>query len=161
LGRFGCVARNVLWHFSVGAARFAVAGFLFNGGIAGFQFFQTFKFLTIRVATRSLGKAFLGNVRYPTWMLYAIRQVGFALALAEKFFSEGSVAGADLSAVASAKADDPSQSAAVHARAYTRGPLPFWVELSLYASMPFFHVHTFLALTIVLIVALLFERPVN
>src|SRR5205814_2880251 len=32
-----------------------------------------------------------------------------------------------------------------------RAPLPFWVELSLYASMPFFHVHTFLALTIVLV----------
>ena len=31
------------------------------------------------------------------------------------------------------------------------GPLPFWVELSLYASMPLFHVHTFLALSIVLL----------
>ena len=30
------------------------------------------------------------------------------------------------------------------------GPLPFWVELSLYASMPLFHFHTFLALSIVL-----------
>src|SRR5438552_19024385 len=31
------------------------------------------------------------------------------------------------------------------------GPLPFWVELSLYASMPLFHLHTFMALSIVLV----------
>src|SRR5207247_4423715 len=30
------------------------------------------------------------------------------------------------------------------------GPLPFWVELSLYASMPLFHLHTFMTLSIVL-----------
>src|SRR5262249_17508130 len=39
-----------------------------------------------------------------------------------------------------------------------KGPLPFWVELSVYASMPLFHLHTFIALTIVLIVGLFFER---
>ena len=35
----------------------------------------------------------------------------------------------------------------------TRPPgfLPFWIELTLYASMPLFHFHTFLALTIVLL----------
>ena len=32
-----------------------------------------------------------------------------------------------------------------------RTPLPFWVELALYASMPLFHFHTFLALSIVLV----------
>src|ERR1700736_4837749 len=30
------------------------------------------------------------------------------------------------------------------------GHLPFWVELILYGSMPLFHVHTFLALSVVL-----------
>jgi hypothetical protein len=30
-------------------------------------------------------------------------------------------------------------------------PLPFWVELSLYASMPLFHLHTFIALSLVLV----------
>src|SRR5207302_2086250 len=29
--------------------------------------------------------------------------------------------------------------------------LPFWVELSLYASMPLFHLHTFIALSIALV----------
>src|SRR5213078_3005310 len=32
-----------------------------------------------------------------------------------------------------------------------RAPLPFWVELALYASMPLFHFHPFLALSIVLL----------
>jgi hypothetical protein len=31
-----------------------------------------------------------------------------------------------------------------------RGLVPWWVEWSLYATMPLFHVHTFLALSIVL-----------
>ena len=31
------------------------------------------------------------------------------------------------------------------------GSLPFWVELSLYASMPLFHLHTFIALSIALV----------
>src|SRR5438105_3729240 len=55
-------------------------------------------------------------------------------------------------------ADDVGQATAVNARSNSRGPLPFWVELSLYASMPLFHVHTFIALTIVLVIALFFER---
>src|SRR4029077_20833335 len=40
-----------------------------------------------------------------------------------------------------------------------RGPLPFWVALSLYASMPLFNLHTFIALTVVLVFALFLERP--
>src|SRR5437763_16657085 len=33
---------------------------------------------------------------------------------------------------------------------YRHPPLPFWVELTLYATMPIFHLHTFIALSIVL-----------
>src|ERR1043166_8640003 len=36
-------------------------------------------------------------------------------------------------------------------------PLPFWVDLSIYASLPLFHVHTFMALTIVLLCLLGFQ----
>src|SRR5262249_26065862 len=32
-----------------------------------------------------------------------------------------------------------------------RRPLPFWLELSIYASMPLFHIHTFMALSILLV----------
>ena len=79
----------------------------------------------------------------------------------------GQSSGDDLSAVAAAKAEDSGRSpaaddgqpTAVNARGYKKGPLSWWVELSIYASMPLFHLHTFIALTIVLIVGLFFERP--
>src|SRR4029434_10242973 len=54
--------------------------------------------------------------------------------------------------------DDADPATALNTRGIRKGPLPFWVEVSLYASMPLFHVHTFIALTIVLLIALLFER---
>jgi hypothetical protein len=40
-----------------------------------------------------------------------------------------------------------------------RPPLPYWVELSLYASLPLFHVHTFIALSIVLLSLFASGRP--
>ena len=140
---------------------FGVAGFLFNGGIAGFQFFTTLKFLDYqggnKIAWKSIPLSMFVTQR--GW-LYAIPA---ALVLLwhwrQKFFSGTPAAAAEVAAVASAEADDPGQSTAVDARGYRKSPLPFWVELSLYASMPLFHLHTFLALTIVLLFALLFERP--
>ena len=154
---------------------FAVAGFLFNGGIAGFQFLKTFKFLDYQgtaadiahkpIAWKSIVLSMLVTQR--GW-LYAI-PAGLLLLWQwhEKFFSPPTVAGGgDSSAVGLAKADDPGsihgndpgQATAVNARGYNKGPLPWWVELSIYASMPLFHLHTFIALTIVLIVGLFFER---
>src|SRR6516225_8074341 len=153
---------------------FAVAGFLFNGGIAGFQFLKTFKFLDYQgaaadiahkpIAWKSIVLSMLVTQR--GW-LYAI-PAGLVLLWhwREKFFSQSPVAGVDSSAVGLAKADDPGsiqgndpgQATAVNARGYNKGPLPWWVELSIYASMPLFHLHTFIALTIVLIVGLFFER---
>ncbi|PYK24859.1 MAG: hypothetical protein DME59_12020 [Verrucomicrobia bacterium] len=145
---------------------FAIAGFLFNGGIAGFQFLKTFKFLDYQgtaadiahrpIAWKSIVLSMLVTQR--GW-LYAI-PAGLVLLWhwREKFFSTDVVAGGDLSAVASPKADDSGQSTAVNARGHGKGPLPWWVELSIYASMPMFHLHTFIALTIVLVVGLFFER---
>src|SRR6266571_2287135 len=115
---------------------FAVAGFLFNGGIAGFQFLKTFKFLDYQgdrtIAWKSIALSMFVTQR---GLLYAI-PAGLLLLWhwREKFFRED-----------------------VQSR--HPGPLPFWVELSLYASMPLFHVHTFLALTIVLIFLFISERP--
>jgi hypothetical protein len=140
---------------------FAVAGFLFNGGIAGFQFFTTWKFLDYqgvnKIAWKSIALSMFVTQR--GW-LYAI-PAGLVLLWhwREKFLRQDIVAGGDLSAVASAKADDSGQSATVETPSHTKGPLPFWVELSLYASMPLFNLHTFIALTIVLVFALLLERP--
>jgi hypothetical protein len=115
---------------------FAVAGFLFNGGIAGFQFLRTFKFIDYQnvnyVAWKSIPLTMLVTQR---GLLYAI-PAGVILLYhwREKFFR----AGQDRSASAKATADRQS------------GPLPFWLELSLYASMPLFHIHTFMALSILL-----------
>jgi hypothetical protein len=146
---------------------FAVAGFLFNGGIAGFQFLKTFKFLDYQgtaadVAHRPIAWKSIALSMFVTqrgW-LYAI-PAGLLLLWhwREKFFSEAPVAAADPSAGGSEKANDSGQIPAASPQDYRKGPLPFWVELSLYASMPLFHLHTFLALTIVLLIGLLLERP--
>jgi len=162
---------------------FGVAGFLFNGGIAGFQFLKTLKFLDYqggnKIAWKSIPLSMFVTQR--GW-LYAIPA---ALVLLwhwrEKYFRETPMAptrpdssapeasSEGAAAKAEAKADDSEAQPAVadddagpataaNTRVSRKGPLPFWVEVSLYASMPLFHVHTFIALTIVLLVALLFER---
>ena len=161
---------------------FGVAGFLFNGGIAGFQILKTLKFLDYqggnKIAWKNIPLSMFVTQR--GW-IYAIPA---ALVLLwhwrEKYFRETPIAPArDLpapevssaEAVAKAEAktnapiaqpavadDDAGPSTAVNTHGKRKGPLPFWVELSLYASMPLFHVHTFIALTIVLLVALLLDR---
>src|SRR5438874_12360169 len=154
---------------------FAVAGFLFNGGIAGFQFLKTFQFLDYQgtaadiahkpIAWKSIALSMLVTQR--GW-LYAI-PAGLLLLWhwREKFFTQsseaavgdaGQLTGNDVSASSSTQADGSEQSAAVTEPGYSKGPLPWWVEFSIYASMPLFHLHTFIALTIVLIVGLFFER---
>src|SRR5438270_5595246 len=106
---------------------FAIAGFLFNGGLAGFQFLRNFKFVDYQdvnnIAWKSIPLTMFVTQR---GLLYAI-PAGLLLLWhwREKYFRRG---------------EDPH-------RAW---PLPFWVEVSLYASMPLFHVHTFMALSIVL-----------
>jgi hypothetical protein len=138
---------------------FAVAGFLFNGGIAGFQFLKTFKFLDYQgtaadiahrpIAWKSIALSMLVTQR--GW-LYSI-PAGLVLLWhwREKFFSP---ANGDSAAEIPAQADE----SVTNQPRPRKGPLPFWVELSIYASMPLFHLHTFIALTIVLIVGLFFER---
>jgi hypothetical protein len=110
---------------------FGVAGFLFNGGIAGLQVFNSFKFLDYQgdstIAWKSIPLAMFLTQR---GLLYAI-PAGLLLLWhwREKYFR-------------SAKREQGTTAS---------GPLPFWIELSLYASMPLFHFHTFLALSIVLV----------
>src|SRR5207237_8624169 len=74
-----------------------------------------------------------------------------------KFFTHAPVAGT-VDPGSPAVAEAAAEPAAVTKPAYSEGPLPWWVEFSIYASMPLFHLHTFIALTIVLIVGLFFER---
>ena len=166
---------SIFYGFYRWGGTFAVAGFLFNGGIAGFQFFKTFKFLDYQgtaadiahksIAWKSIVLSMLVTQR--GW-LYAI-PAGLVLLWhwREKFFSQSSVTpagdpsrltGEEVSAAGPAQANGPEQFVAVTEAGYRKGPLPWWVELSIYASMPLFHLHTFIALTIVLIVGLFFER---
>ena len=102
---------------------FAIAAFLCNGGIAGFQFLNTGKFIDYQgdksIAWKSLPLSMFVTQR---GLLYAI-PAGLLLLWQwrQRYFRNG-----------------------------RRAPLPFWVEVSLYASLPLFHVHTFLALSVVL-----------
>src|SRR5256885_377128 len=114
----------------------AIAGFLFNGGLAGFQFFHDFQFTDYQdvnnIAWKSIPLTMFVTQR---GLLYAI-PAGLILLWhwREKYFRH-----AEQAQSASAKGQSGS------------GPLPFWVELSLYASMPLFHLHSFIALSIALI----------
>jgi hypothetical protein len=125
------------------AGAFGVAGFLFNGGTAGFQFFDTHKFLDYQgdkaVAWKSIALSMFVTQR---GLLYAI-PAGVLLLWhwRETYFRQG----------------------AQDREGRRSGPLPFWVELSLYASMPLFHFHTFLALSTILFFLFIFEclQPVK
>src|ERR1700720_3133527 len=116
---------------------FAVAGFLFNGGLAGFQFLRNFKFVDYQdvnnIAWKSIPLTMFVTQR---GLLYAI-PAGLILLWhwREKYFRTG---------------QDQSPQRRLGGGGQS-APLPFWVELSLYASMPLFHVHTFMALSIVLV----------
>lgn len=133
--------RNLIWLSLFGAlatfyafwrwgGAFAVAGFLFNGGVAGFQIFATGQWLDYQgapnIAWKSIPLAMLVTQR---GLLYAI-PAGVLLLIhwRRKFFPP------------------PNEPDAAPARA----PLPFWTECSLYATMPLFHFHTFIALSLLL-----------
>jgi len=110
------------------AGMFGIAGFLFNGGVAGFEFLKTLKFGDYQggktIAWKSIPLTMFVTQR---GLLYAIPAGLFLFwSWRERFFRIGE-------------------------RNRHRAPLPFWVELALYASMPLFHLHTFLALSIVLV----------
>src|SRR6266704_1099776 len=146
---------------------FAIAGFLFNGGIAGFQFFKTWKFLDYQGTAADVAHKPIAWKSIPLSMFVTQRGWLYAIPAAlvllwhwrEKFFRQNVVAAGDPSAVAAAKADDSGQSAAVEVRGNRKGPLPFWVALALYASMARFNLHTFIAQTVVLVFVLILERP--
>jgi hypothetical protein len=109
---------------------FGVAGFLFNGGVAGFQVLQTWRFIDYQgvpeIAWKSLPLAMFITQR---GFLYAL-PAGLLLLYhwRAKYFPAPTTNGA------------PEEK---------RGPLPFWLEVAIYASLPFFHIHTFMAFSIV------------
>lgn len=123
---------------------FGIAGFLFNGGIAGLQIFRSFKLIDYQggntIAWKSIALSMFVTQR---GLLYAI-PAGLLLLChwREKYFQG--------TAVSKAPKGGEEDGGLETAAPWKKPPLPFWVELSLYATMPLFHLHTFLALSIVL-----------
>ena len=114
---------------------FAVAGFLFNGGIAGYAFLQTHQFIdyqgTPHVSWKSIPLTMFVTQR---GLLYAI-PTGLLLLWQWR-----------------ARYGSDSER--------EKRLLPVWAEYILYATMPLFHIHTFIALSIVLLVLFL-TRPAS
>jgi hypothetical protein len=122
------------------AGSFGIAAFLFNGGLVSIiPFVQTLSFFDYQgdktIAWKSIPLALFVTQR--GW-LYAM-PVGLLLLYhwREKFLrpDQGSV-----------RTDGGSEAA----DPWKRPPLPFWLELLFYATMPLFHLHTFIALSLVL-----------
>lgn len=107
-----------LWNWGRG---FAVASFLFAGGLFGFAFLRTGEFLDYQseAAWKSLPLALFVTQR---GLLYALPAGLLLLASWRKRFLK----------------EEPH-----------RWSLPLWGETLLYASMPIFHLHTFLFLSVV------------
>ena len=144
---------------------FSVAGFLFNGGIVGFAFLHGFEWKDYQgvntIAWKSIPLAMFVTQR---GLLYAI-PAGLLLLWhwRRKFF------GADfVTSDIVARGGDPGSETPCGRSHRSEpdwhsglqpGPLPFWVEVTLYGSLPLFHVHTFLALTVVLVCMFVFGHP--
>jgi hypothetical protein len=140
VGLLGSLATfYMLWRWG---REFAIAGFLFNGGVIGFQLLTDLQFQDYQgapdITWKSIPLAMFVTQR--GW-LYAI-PAGLLLLWhwREKFYGSGIVG--DAVSVSGKPAASPTGN---------RGPLGFAVELALYASLPLFHVHTFLALSMVLV----------
>jgi len=116
------------------AGLFGVAAFLFNGGMAGYQIFRTLAFFDYQgdktIAWKSIALSMFTTQR---GLLYAV-PAGVLLLWQwrQRFFATDN---------------------------RRRAQLPVWVELTLYASMPLFHAHTFLALSVVLVFLFVFGTP--
>jgi hypothetical protein len=121
---------------------FGIAGFLFNGGLASFPVLTTFNFLDYQGANNMAWKSIaLSMFVTQRGVLYAFP---VALLLLYQWRAQFFPDYAEPALVATPEEDRPP------APATRGGPLPFWVEVTLYATMPLYHAHTFMALSLVL-----------
>ena len=116
------------------AGLFGASAFLFNGGMAGYQIFRAFSFVDYQgdksIAWKSIALSMFVTQR---GLLYAI-PAGILLLWQwrQRFFNPENA---------------------------RRSILPTWAEVALYATMPLFHAHTFLALSVVLAFLFVFGSP--
>jgi len=124
--------------------KFGIAGFLFNGGLASYPFLQTFSFQDYQGANNIAWKSIaLSMVVTQRGVLYAF-PAGLLLLYQwrAKFYPEYEEP---------ARITPPSDAEPVApVPLLRRAPLPLWLEVSLYATMPLYHSHTFIALSVVL-----------
>lgn len=124
--------------------KFGIAAFLFNGGLASYPFLQTFSFQDYQGASNMAWKSIaLSMFVTQRGVLYAF-PAGLLLLYQwrAKFFPDYD----EPARVRPPESEEEEGAVAVPRRA----PLPFWLEVSLYATMPLFHSHTFIALSVVL-----------
>jgi len=124
--------------------KFGIAAFLFNGGLASYPFLQTFSFQDYQGANNIAWKSIaLSMFVTQRGVLYAF-PAGLLLLYQwrAKFFPDYD----EPARVRPPESEEEEGAVAVPRRA----PLPFWLEVSLYATMPLFHSHTFIALSVVL-----------
>jgi hypothetical protein len=129
VGLLGSLATCYALHRWSGS--FGIAGFLFNGGLAAYEFFTSFKFLDYE------GDKTIGWKNIPLAMFVTQRGLLYAI-------PAGLLLLCHWRTTFGASRNDNSTDAE------PKRLIPFWLELSLYATMPLFHVHTFLALSILL-----------
>ena len=136
------------------AGSFGIAAFLFNGGLISlYPFVQTLSFQDYQgvktIAWKSIPLALFVTQR--GW-LYAL-PVGLLLLYHWRAkFLPSEQATEVPNSPSNIKGDGGVESAAPRKRPL----LPFWLELAFYATMPLFHLHTFIALSIVLACLFLF-----
>lgn len=134
MGLFGSLLTGfALWKWG---RAFTMAGFLFNGGLAGFAFFATWKIADFQSihAWKSIPLALFVTQR---GFLFAV-PVGLLLLVSwrTRFFPH--------------RLRKRSEEA--------EAPLPFWAECLLYASLPLFHLHTFLFFSVLLLAWFFVQR---
>ncbi len=123
------------------AGNFGIAAFLFNGGLASYPIMYTGRFLDYQgannIAWKSLALSMFVTQR---GVLYAFPAALLLLyQWRARFFPEYIEPAVE-------SADTEAEGGALP----RRPPLPFWVELMLYATMPLYHSHTFIALSVIL-----------
>ena len=125
------------------AGNFGIAAFLFNGGLASYPFLQTLSFQDYQGANNIAWKSIaLSMFVTQRGVLYAFPAALLLLyQWRARFFPDYSEP-----ALVRPPDSEPEEAAALPRRA----PLPFWLEVSLYTTMPLYHSHTFIALSVVL-----------
>jgi hypothetical protein len=125
--------------------RFGIAAFLFNGGLVSYPFLQTFSFQDYQGANNIAWKSIaLSMFVTQRGVLYAF-PAGLLLLYQwrAKFFP-------DYDEPARVRLPESDGEPVAPVPVPRRAPLPLWLEVSLYATMPLYHSHTFIALSVVL-----------